>query len=144
MADQFVIKFTRIAHRTQRNPHASSWELMTSLLALCQWNPLDTGGIQSQGEVDVGASIVVQLFAWTNYWTNIPVAGLRGFRSHLHNWNFDRLSYSFKLERWFIYSIPRRTGRHYRYIANVVDKVTMWREWIVGSALCVSFTCVVF
>ena len=101
---------------THRTPHTkkppymqtSSWELMTSLLALCYWNPLDTSGFHSQGEIDAGALIFVQLFAWINCWIN--VAGLRRYRSHFHYWNFDRLSYSFKLERWFIYSLPRRSS----------------------------------
>ena len=64
-------------------------------------------------EIDVGALIFVQLFAWTNCWTNIPVAGgLRRFHSHFHYWNFDRFSYSFKLERCFIYSLPGRSFTH--------------------------------
>ena len=103
---------------THRTPHTknppyiqtSSWELMTSLLALCWWNPLDTGGFHSHGEIDGGALIFAQLFAWTNCWTNIRVTGgLRRHRSHFHYWNFDRLSYLFRLERWFIYSLPRRS-----------------------------------
>ena len=47
----------------------------------------------------------------TNCWTNIPVAcGLRCYHSHFHYWNFARLSYSFKLERYFIYFLPRRSS----------------------------------
>ena len=92
-------------HRTRhtKNPpyiQTSSWELMTSLLALC---------FHSHGEIDAGALLFVQLFAWTNCWTNIRVTGgLRRHRSHFHYWNFDRLSYLFRLERWFEYSLPRR------------------------------------
>ena len=68
-----------------------------------RWSPLTRGNW-------CGALIFVQLYAWTNYWTNIRVAGgLRRYRSHFHYWNFDRLSYSFKSERWFIYSLPRRS-----------------------------------
>ena len=64
----------------------------------------------SHGEIDAGALLFVQLFEWTNCWTNIRVAGgLRRHRYHFHHWNFDRLSYSFRLERWFIYSLPRRS-----------------------------------
>ena len=86
----------------------SSWELMTSLLAICQWKPFDTGGLHSLGKIDAGALIFEQLFARTNCGTNIRVgSGLRRYRSHFHYWNFDRLS--FKLERWFIYSLPRRS-----------------------------------
>ena len=86
----------------------SLWELMTSLLAICQWKPFDTGGLHSQGEIDAGALIFEQLFARTNCGTNIRVgSGLRRYRSHFHYWNVDRLS--FKLERWFIYSLPRRS-----------------------------------
>ena len=67
-----------------------------------RWFPLTRGNW-------CGALIFVQLFAWTNCWTNIPVVGgLRRYRSHFHYWNFDRLSYSFELERCFMYSLPRR------------------------------------
>ena len=70
----------------------------------------DTGVFHSHGEIDARALIFVQLFAWTNCRTNIRVAGgLRRYRSRFHYWNFDRLSYSFKLERWLIYSLPRRS-----------------------------------
>ena len=69
------------------------------------WFPL-TGGNWC------GALIFVQLFAWTNCWTIIRVAGgSRRYRSHFHYWRFDRLSYSFELERWCIYSLPRRYTR---------------------------------
>ena len=51
-----------------------------------RWFPLTRGNW-------CGALIFVQLFAWTNGWTNIPVAGgLRRYHSHFHHWNFDRLS----------------------------------------------------
>ena len=35
--------------------------------------------------------------------------GLKRYRSHFHYWNFDRLSYSVKLERCFTYSLPQRS-----------------------------------
>ena len=61
-----------------------------------RWFPLTMGNW-------CGGFDIRQLFAWTNCWTNIRVAGSRRYRSHFHYWNFDRLSYSFKLEQWFIY-----------------------------------------
>ena len=113
MADQIVFKFTRIAHRTQRTPHIHTniivriYYVITCPLLVeptrRRWFPL-------AWEIDAGALIFVQLFAWTNCWTNIRVTGgLRRHRSHFHYWNFDRLSYLFRLERWFIYSLPRRS-----------------------------------
>ena len=89
--------------------HANIFVRMDDVITCPLLNPLDTVGFHSLGEIDAGALIFVQLIAWTNCWTNIPVAGgLRRYRSHFHYWNFDRLSYSFKLERCFIYSLPRR------------------------------------
>ena len=104
MADQIVIKFTRIAHRTPpyiQTLRENWWR---------HYLPFDTGGFHSHGQIDMGALLIVQLFAWTNCWTNIRVTGgLRRHRSHFHYWNFDRLSYLFRLERWLIYSLPRRS-----------------------------------
>ena len=111
MADQVVIKFTRIAHRTQkihRNIVVRIDNVITCPLLVVPtrhlWFPLTRGNWWG------GALLFVQLFAWTNCWTNIQVAGgLRRHRSHFHSWNFDRLSYSFGLERWFVYSLQRRS-----------------------------------
>ena len=66
-----------------------------------RWFPLTRGNW-------CGGFDIRKLFAWTNCSTNIPVAGgLRRYRSNFHYWNVDRLSYSFRLERCFIYSLPR-------------------------------------
>ena len=48
---------------------------------------------------------------WCYYYNNVAkrlTFELR-HRSHFHNWNFDRLSYLFRLEWWFVYSLPRRS-----------------------------------
>ena len=97
---------------------------MTSLLALCKWNPLDTGGFHSQGEIDAVPLICVQFFGWTNCWTNIRVAGgLRRYHSHFHYWNFDRLSYSFKLERCFFLLSP--TTKFHAYYGTYLHCLCM-------------------
>ena len=93
MADQIVIKFTRIAHRTQRTPPPPPPPIHTNIFVriddviTCpllveptrhRWSPLTRGNW-------CGALIFVQLFAWTNCWTNIRVAGgLRRYRSHFY------------------------------------------------------------
>ena len=112
MVDQIFIKFTRIAHRTQRTPiHINIFKRIDDVITCPllveptrpRWFPLTR-------EIGAGALVFVPLFAWTNCWTNIPIAaGLKRYRSHFHYWNFDRLSYSFKLKRCFIYSLPGRS-----------------------------------
>ena len=113
MADQIVIKFTRITHRTQRPPpiHTNIFvridDVITCPLLVeptrYRWFPLTW-------RTWCGALTFVQLFAWTDCWTNIRVTDdLRRHRSHFHYWNFDRLSYLFRLEWWFVYSLPRRS-----------------------------------
>ena len=48
-----------------------------------RWFPLTWGNW-------CGALLFVQLFVWTNCWTNIRVTGgLRRHRSHFHYWNVD-------------------------------------------------------
>ena len=110
MADQIIIKFTRIAHCTQRTPIYTNIVRIDDDIACPllveptrhRWFPLTRGNWG-------GALIFVQLFAWTNCWTNIRVAGgLRCYRCHFRHWNFDRLSYLFQLERWFIYSLTKK------------------------------------
>ena len=114
-AHQIVIisHASHTAHKAPPYIQTSLLELMTSLLAFCLVEPTRHRWFHSQGEIDAGALLFLQLFAWTKCWTNIRFAGgLRRHHSHFHYWNFDRLSYSFRLERWFIYSLPRRSFTH--------------------------------
>ena len=111
MADQIVIKFTCIAHRTQRTYiQTSSWELMTSLLALCYWNTLDTGGFHSHGEIDAGLcnsyscsreQTVELTFELPVVWDAIVLISTTEISIDFYKF--------FGLERWFIYSLPRRS-----------------------------------
>ena len=93
MADQIVIKFTRIAHRTQRTPIHTNIFVRIDDVITCPLlvEPTRHRWFHSQGETVAGALLFVQLFAWTNCWTDIRVAGgLRRHRSHFHYYNLIR------------------------------------------------------
>ena len=113
MADQIVIKFTRMAHRTQRTPHTYKhlrenwWRHYLPFVSGTHQTPVVSTHME---KLMRGLWYSYRCTAWTNCWTNIGITGgLRRHRSHFHYWNFDRLSYLFRLERWFIYSLPRRS-----------------------------------
>ena len=102
--------FTRIAHRTQRNPHiyicvriddVNTCPLLVEPIRH-RWFPLTKG--QWCGGFDIRIVVSVK-----NYWTTIRVAG--GLR-HYRSLSTSRLSFSFELVRWFIHSLSRRSFTH--------------------------------